>query len=222
VSLHHHPSETTLLAYASGQLREGLSLVVATHLAWCASCRDGVAAAEMAAGLLLADAPPADCSEDLLARTCVALDGRPVVAAKPHQPTSLPSSGLGLLLPHPLQGYVDRAGPARWRRLVPGVQQFPLIRRTTGGGTVRMLRIAPGMKMPRHGHAGIELAIVLDGSYRDEIGLFARGDLADLDQDIRHQPRADEREGCVCLIATERPLRFEGWLLRWIQPALGF
>jgi putative transcriptional regulator len=76
--------------------------------------------------------------------------------------------------------------------------------------------------MPSHGHAGPELAIVLDGSYRDEIGLFARGDLADLDQEVRHQPRAHEGEGCVCLIATERPLRFEGRLLRWIQPALGF
>ncbi|HEX5975382.1 MAG TPA: cupin domain-containing protein, partial [Rubrobacteraceae bacterium] len=70
--------------------------------------------------------------------------------------------------------------------------------------------------------AGLELAVVLAGSYRDEIGLFARGDLADLDQEVRHQPCADEREGCVCLIATEGRLRFEGRLLRWIQPALGF
>ena len=54
MTVDHHPFEATLLAYASGHLPEGLSLVVATHLAWCAGCRDAVAAAETAAGLLLA------------------------------------------------------------------------------------------------------------------------------------------------------------------------
>jgi putative transcriptional regulator len=222
VSVQHHPSESTLLAHASGGLPEGLSLVVATHLAWCVPCREAVAAAEAAGGILLSEAAPTECGEELLSRTLAALDRRPAIAPAAAGLTATRSPAMGLQLPQPLRSYVERLGGRRWRRLGPGVQQVPLIRRTSGGGTVRMLRIAPGMKMPRHGHAGLELAVVLAGSYRDEIGLFARGDLADLDQEVRHQPRAHEREGCVCLIATEGPLRFEGRLLRWIQPALGF
>jgi putative transcriptional regulator len=212
-----------LLAHATGQLQEGLSLVVATHLAWCGTCRETNAAAEATGGVLLAETEPLECSGDLLERTLAAVEGRnraprdgAIAGGGGHE------AGPGLDLPEPLRGYLARMGGPRWRRLAPGVRQIPLIRRARGGGTTCLLQIAPGRTMPRHGHAGLELAIVLTGSYRDEIGLFGRGDLADLDQEVRHQPRADEREGCVCLLATEGPLRFEGRLLRWIQPTLGF
>ena len=217
----HHPLEATLLAYAAGQLPEGLSLVVATHLAWCDECRDGVATAEMAAGLLLAQNPPADCSDDLLARTLAALDRRREPLREPRtapQPEVLSE----LCLPQPLQGYIQRRGRPRWSWLGPGVEQISLIGRTAGGGTARLLRIKPGMRMPRHGHRGTELAVVLTGAYEDELGRFARGDLADHGEEVTHQPRSDKREGCVCLIATDRPLRFSGALLRFVQPVLGF
>ena len=81
MTVDHHPFEATLLAYASGHLPEGLSLVVATHLAWCAECRDAVAAAETAAGLLLAQGPQAECSDALLARTLGAFVGAIVYKA---------------------------------------------------------------------------------------------------------------------------------------------
>jgi putative transcriptional regulator len=222
LSIQHHPSASTVLAYASGRLEEGLSLVVATHLAWCAPCRETVDAAETAGGLLLSEAAPEDCSEELLARTLDELERRPMAAEGGTRQAQAPAPLAALELPQPLLGYIHRLEGRGWRRLGPGIRQIPLIGRTGGGGTVRLLRIAPGMNMPRHGHAGLELAIVLKGAYHDEIGRFGRGDLADLDEDIRHQPRADEAEGCVCLIATERPLRFEGRLLRWLQPVLGF
>jgi putative transcriptional regulator len=227
LSVHHHPSDATLLAYASGRLSEGLSLVVATHLAWCAGCLQSVEAAEAAGGVLLCDAPPADWGEELLLRTLQALDGRSAADPAPARSArtlSAPvrSVGAALELPQPLRGYLDRLGAPNWRRLGPGVQQISLIRHTSGGGTVRLLRIGPGMSMPRHGHAGLELAVVLAGAYRDEIGRFARGDIADLDEEVMHQPQADEVQGCVCLIATERPLRFESRFLRWVGPVLGF
>ena len=42
----HHPSEATILAYAAGALHEGLSLVVASHMAFCPECRDAVRGGE--------------------------------------------------------------------------------------------------------------------------------------------------------------------------------
>jgi putative transcriptional regulator len=221
VSPHHHPSDATLLAYASGQLAEGLALVVATHLAWCAACREAVGVLEAAGGALLAQAEPSGCAEDLLDRTLAALDQRSVTPVlRPAAPATqhvLPD----LELPEPLRSYVGRLERPSWRRLGPGVAQITLLRNTAAGGCVRLLRIRPGRKMPSHGHTGVELAVVLAGAYRDEIGRFARGDLADLDAAIAHQPAADEREGCVCLLATQGPLRFEGRFLRLVQPLLG-
>ena len=37
--IHHHPGEELLLAYAAGASDEALSLIVATHMAYCATCR---------------------------------------------------------------------------------------------------------------------------------------------------------------------------------------
>ena len=221
MSVEHHPVEATLLAYAAGQLPEGLSLVVATHLAWCAECLDAVAAAEAAAGLLLCRAAPAECDEELLQRTLAALDGRvtpPPAAAPawpPHPQLAMPD------LPQPLRSYVEALPRPRWRRLGPGVEQIGILGRTPAGGTARLLRIKPGMRMPRHGHRGSELAVVLSGAYDDELGRFARGDLADHGAEVEHQPLSDAQEGCVCLIATDRPLQFSGPLLRLVQPILG-
>lgn len=218
----HHPSEATLLAYAAGQLSEGLSLVVATHLAWCPSCADAVAAAETVGGVLLSEASATVCSEDLLSRTFQALGQRPASDVPPRAAMTGASTLAELELPQPLRGYLDALGEARWRWLGLGIAQIRLIARTGGGGTVRLLRINPGMKMPRHSHVGTELSVILSGAYRDEIGRFGRGDFADHDEDVTHQPHADEREGCVCLITTEGPLRFEGLLARLIQPVIGF
>ncbi|HXV22980.1 MAG TPA: ChrR family anti-sigma-E factor [Alphaproteobacteria bacterium] len=218
----HHPSDATLLAYAAGQLSEGLSLVVATHLAWCAGCRESVDVAEVAGGVLLSQGSSAECGEALLAKTLQVLERRSAMSAVSEAKPAAGSPAVPELdLPEPLRGYIERLGRRSWGRLGPGIEQITLMRRTANGGTVRLLRVRPGMQLPRHGHGGVELALVLDGAYRDEIGRFARGDLADLDQETTHQPRADEREGCVCLIATEGRLRFDRRLLRLLQPVLG-
>lgn len=72
--------------------------------------------------------------------------------------------------------------------------------------------------MPSHGHTGSELTMVLRGSYTDELGRFCAGDVADLDPDVQHQPVADTDEHCICLIATDAPLRFNGLVPRLLQP----
>jgi len=75
--------------------------------------------------------------------------------------------------------------------------------------------------MPEHGHGGSELTLLLRGSYRDEVGHFARGDLADLDETVEHQPVADPETGCICLIGTESKARFKSLFARLLQPLTG-
>jgi putative transcriptional regulator len=62
----------------------------------------------------------------------------------------------------------------------------------------------------------------LRGSFSDEVGRFCRGDVADLDDQIEHQPLVDSEEDCICLIATDAPLRFTTLFGKLVQPITGF
>ena len=65
------------------------------------------------------------------------------------------------------------------------------------------------------------MTLVLRGSYKDEIGHFRSGDLADLDPSVDHQPVSDGEEPCICLIATDDRLHFSGAFSRMLQPLIG-
>lgn len=65
------------------------------------------------------------------------------------------------------------------------------------------------------------MTLVLRGSYTDSTGHYAAGDVADLADDVEHAPIADAKEGCICLIASEKPARFKGLLARMMQPLAG-
>ena len=120
-------------------------------------------------------------------------------------------------LPEPLRGVL--AGDfdsIRWQPMAPGIRQAAV-----GTPGARLLRIAPGTSMPMHGHTGSELTLVLRGSYCDEIGRFRSGDIADLDPAVEHQPIADTDQPCICLIASDAPLKFRGFIPRMLQPFFG-
>ena len=71
-----HPSEATLLGYASGNLPVGASLALSAHLWMCRSCRAPVAEWEAAGGAVLESLPEAELPGDALARTLAQLDVR--------------------------------------------------------------------------------------------------------------------------------------------------
>ena len=58
-----------------------------------------------------------------------------------------------------------------------------------------------------------ELSLVLRGAYRDGLGRYTIGDVADLDGAAVHRPVAEE-SGCICLVAAETPVRYRSWLSR--------
>lgn len=220
MSVKHHPSDATLIAYGAGSLGEGLSLVVATHLSYCAECRQRVQEIETLGGVLLEELPPADVADDALDRLLQRLDD-PVPAEQPRPAAPAAPPG-ALVLPAPLNDYVGPVSEDRWRRLVPGIRQIEVLPQRRGEGTVRLLRIAPGTALPSHGHGGAELTLVLSGSFSDETGRFEAGDVGELDSETEHQPIADAEVDCICLVATEAPLRFRGLLPRLMQPFLRF
>ena len=72
--------------------------------------------------------------------------------------------------------------------------------------------------MPDHGHRGTELTLVLQGAFRDEVDRFGPGDLEIATDELEHTPVAEEGAPCICLAATDAPLRFRGLMPRLLQP----
>lgn len=224
----HHPSDALLVAYGAGSLKEGLSLAVAVHLAHCPDCRATLAEVEALGGALLEELPPAPLESLSLAATLDRLDreeapGNPCKAMRIRPRCSRPAATAAAppSLPSPLRAYVPSLETLSWQRLAPGVRRVELLPRTASGGAAQLLRIAPGTALPHHGHGGLELTVVLSGHFADELGRYGPGDLAEVDGDTNHQPIADSHRDCVCLIATDAPLRFTGLMGRLMQPFIG-
>lgn len=213
----HHPSDATLLAYAAGALGEALSLVVASHLAFCPECIAAVANAEAIGGSLFDSLAPEPLAADAHARVIARLadaapETRPPRRVEPASP----------VLPAPLARYIrGELAVVKWRLLGPGLRHFELIPRDLAPGTsLRLLKIGPGRRLPHHGHRGTELTLVLTGSYEDALGAYASGDVAETDTDIVHEPVSGAEE-CICLIGTEGKLRFTTPLARLVQRFTG-
>ncbi|MBP2228783.1 putative transcriptional regulator [Azospirillum agricola] len=217
----HHPSDALLVGYGAGCLCEGLSLAVALHLLHCLDCRAALAAVDAVGGALLEECPPDPLERLTLADTLARLDGAPAVAEAPPRRRREPEGQAGEAgVPGPLKPYIASLEGAPWRRLAPGVERVRLLRGARGGAT-HLLRVTPGTAVPHHGHAGLELTVVLSGSFTDERGRYAAGDMAEADGDTRHRPVADPGAPCLCLLATNAPLRFTGLLGRLMRPFLG-
>lgn len=214
MSCNHHPDDSTLLSYGAGSLPDALSMVVACHLAVCDHCHGKVADAEQI-GLGLMEQEPTETMSDRSRDWILAMLDEPVdeVYSVAHKVSGGDSEGD---IPAPLRPLIGQwFSDLHWRTMAPGMKQFIL---PASEGKLRLLKIAPGTFMPSHGHSGSELTLVLKGSYSDELGRFSAGDVADVDPDMTHQPVADTHEGCICLIATDGPLRFKGLVPRLLQP----
>lgn len=218
----HHPSDAMLTAYAAGTLGEGLSLVVATHIGQCAQCCRAVDQAEAVGGVLLDDVTPADVDTSALDRLLDSLDD---LAPEPVAPVRRAPVILGdIVLPEPMASWLK--GPVtenRWSFVAPGIRQIEVLSRREGHGqTVKLVRLAPGTAIPDHGHHGSELTMVLSGAFSDGAGRYGPGDVAEADNETQHRPVADAGAECICIIATDARLRFDGVVARLVQKLTGF
>lgn len=208
---HHSAPDDLLMGYASGSLAKAFDLVLATHVSLSDDARARLETYEALGGAVLDDIETAPVAEDSLEQTMAKIRGGAPIER------SAPSTGT---FPTPVQALVGGDEDAvRWRSVGGGVKQCVL--HSDEDGTARLLLIPAGKAMPAHSHHGTEMTLVLKGAFRDEDGVFARGDLELADSDTNHTPVAEPGEDCICLIATDAKLKFEGLLPRIAQPFVG-
>lgn len=213
--VHHIPAEL-LLDYATGNLAEPWSLVVACHLTLCPHCRRALATVEATAGAMLEEIAPQPVKASSFAAVAAKLGPQEAAVVAPPQP--LNTGGV----PMPLRDYLPTGiDSIRWRWSGAGLQSHALPMRKAKGGMVSLLKVAPGAGLPLHTHAGDEMTLVLSGGYTAGDGAFRRGDVEIADGSVEHRPIAMADGPCICLAVTDAPLRFSGsfgWLLnQWAR-----
>lgn len=200
MSIRHHLSEPLLTAYAAGNLPEAFGLVVATHVSMCDDCRARLGALEAVGGAVL-EGQSAEMSAGALEAVLARLEA-------PEVPERAGS---------PLQGYIGGdLSAVKWTSLGMGVRQAILP--TSKAASARLLYIPAGQSVPDHGHRGMELTLVLQGAFRDDTDRFGVGDLEIASEELEHTPVAEAGQDCICLAATDAPLRFNALIPRLLQP----
>ncbi|MFN7224295.1 MAG: ChrR family anti-sigma-E factor [Paracoccaceae bacterium] len=210
MTIKHHLSDELLMAYAAGDLPEAFNLVIAAHVSMCDECRARSMACDALGGAVFEEAL-SEMSDGSLQACLSRIDTLPQANARALRR----SDGL---FPAPLMDYVGGGLDAvKWRPLGLGARQAIL---PTGdkGASARLLYIPGGAAMPDHGHNGLELTLVLQGAFRDEGDRFAPGDIEIADTSVEHTPVAEAGQDCICLAATQGPLKFNALLPRLAQP----
>ncbi|KAJ56238.1 transcriptional regulator [Actibacterium mucosum KCTC 23349] len=205
---HQIPSDI-LAAYAAGQLPHPYALVVAAHVSMCDAARAEVEGYQMLGGTMMEAEGPVDVSATMRDAIFAQLD-----APAPVEPEYKAQGPI----PAPIMAALKGKAP-KWRGVGLGAKQA-LVHKSDAG-TVRLLHIPAGQAMPDHGHAGLEMTMVLQGAFYDGEDRFGVGDVEIADEEIDHTPIAAGGEPCICLAATDAPLRFNSRLPRLLQPILG-
>jgi putative transcriptional regulator len=209
-TIKHHLTDQMLMGYATGSLPEAFSLLVATHVSMCDECRARLMEYESLGGEVMDDIDAAPMAQGALAATMALIAD---AAWAPPAPRKARPRGV---FPAPLQDYVGGdLECVRWTRLGGGVAQAILP--TSRDASIRLLRIPGGVKVPDHGHRGTEMTLVLQGAFSDATDRFGPGDVEMADADLTHQPVAEPGVDCICLAATDAPLRFRGIIPRIVQ-----
>ena len=202
--IRHHLNDALLMGYAAGCLPEAFSLVAATHVSLCDECRARLAAFEAVGGAVLEEG-------------AFAMEAGPEACLARPLPREVAPVRRRSVLPGPLADYIGGGlDEVKWRPLGMGVRQAILP--TSRSASARLLYIPAGVAVPDHGHRGVELTLVLQGAFRDSEDRFAVGDVEIAGEELQHIPVAEAGVDCICLAATDAPLRFKGWMPRVLQP----
>lgn len=217
MKISHHLDEATVLSFAAGVLAPAIAVAASAHINMCPACRERLKAAEAAGGALLEEMDQQPLAHGAINNVLERIGSggdKPEARAAERDDTGI--------LPKPVAAIIDAPlEHLNWKRAGRGISTYQIELGGDTGSKLFLMKIAAGKAVPEHSHGGTELTLVLSGAYTDKCGRFARGDVADLDEDIEHQPVVDDTEDCICLVAIEQPTRFKGLVPRLFQPLVG-
>lgn len=208
---------------ASGALSEGARVLMDAHTETSAAARRKTAELDAIGGALLSQEAGDVTSMALSADDIFALDDArsddAVVA--PANDRSVAPADTAAVLPSAVKDFLrETESEVKWTFLGPGLQKAVL---WTGepGEKLWLLRAQGGESIPRHGHSGSELTLVLQGSFMDGETEYRPGDVEEADPSVEHDIQIVDGEECICLAYTHGKLRYDQPLLKMFQVFTG-
>lgn len=219
----HHPKDQELQAYTDGTLISGLSVIISTHLEFCASCSDKVKkynqklsgdffqSFEQSSSSLDLDAELSKLDNSLKNLSTQKSENQGPQAPAVHQ---IHFDQMSFELPATLSSicsqYLD------WRRF--GEKSAVCRVTDEAKGNLLFIYVGPGEEIPEHGHEGSEFGCVIQGRFESEGQSYSTGDFALYDENIKHSPKALSDDGCLVVVWLEKRLNFLTGPLKPLNP----
>lgn len=218
-----HPETDLLVDYSAGSLSPALCVSITAHLHFCTQCRtqqdallsfggnlfDEVAPQEMPEGSFTA-VLSSIASDDSLGDINVGdVNSSDVISSSVDDGSNLPKF-MQNLVPNPQFNFLTRS--LKVAKIAIGEDKYELA----------LHKIRPGGNTPKHDHKGLEITVVLYGSFSDKDGVYNEGDFIVRHPGDVHSPLASLDDECICLSVVEAPIRLVGPVLRMINPFLSF
>ncbi|MFN0195293.1 MAG: cupin domain-containing protein [Planctomycetaceae bacterium] len=102
--------------------------------------------------------------------------------------------------------YIDVAGLPWKQTRFPGIEMKILFQEPNGEAFTAMFRVAPGSKLPKHRHLGIEQTYIIEGNLADEDGICTTGNFVWREVGSVHS--AHSPDGCLTIGIFQRANEF--------------
>jgi len=238
-----HPDTEWLAEYAAGSLADSQALCVLAHLHHCSSCTaqvkelasvggamfDSLANSDSLANRDKAEAREPEAKylidESLIERTLSEISSEAFADKQPKNiPAEKPVAAAGNFkkLPYAFRKIAPEGlDNLKWKKFGSKLS-IANIDNLDENRDVALHRLEPGATVGHHDHGGLEITVVLTGSFSDLNGQYHPGDFIVKQPGDQHRPTASENSACVCLSVTDAPVRFTGKLTRLLNPVMAF
>lgn len=218
-----HPSDNTLLEYSSGSLDWALSICVAAHMQFCPQCKSKVVQFNSIGGNALVECEPVKvesaCFEALMTR--INNDATAEVKSETHSEHNAQDEFDDRIkaLPKVVQKLIPKDKPLKWSFVSPSLRSAQL---ETGQDHYEVCfhKIKRGGRVVEHDHRGLEVTLVLEGSFSDSEGNYKPGDYIVKYPGETHRPMAAQDQDCLCLSIMEAPVKVAGLMGKVLNPFL--
>lgn len=232
----HHPDDNLLTEYSSGSLASALGVIVCAHLQSCPHCRKRVEQLNKLGAAILnqsvAEAVQPESFDNLMARI---RSQKSEIAVGENSCKSSEAALTNLQELHPvykndpllrnlpkiITKLLPHDGKLKWERVSSSLKTARL---KTGQSQyeVAFQRISSGGKVVEHDHRGLEVTMVLCGSFSDENGVYNQGDFLVRNPGEVHRPTATLNQDCLCISVVEAPVKVTGLFGKLVNPFLNF
>jgi len=228
--INHHPKLNLLIQHVNGELPASISAGIKIHSDFCPQCSKQIAdltehQAQLSFEQASTDSAEYDAEHDFDAKAMLDnimqmdQEQEPETAnqfatAEDEAPPRVSFRGVEYTLPSVMKkmalGKTAQIGKLSRSRILLD----------EGHIHSSLLRIEAGGSIPEHTHNGYEITLLLEGSFKDDMGEYVAGDFIVLDGKHQHQPMSEL--GCLCYTVVSDSLHFTQGINKLLNPIGSF